>query len=877
MLSFRFHGIAIAALLCALPLFAAETAPSAAPELPPTRALSPQDEAKTFQLPPGYHVELVLSEPEIMEPVITAFDGNGRMYVAEMRSYMQEIDGKNEMNPVSRVSLHWSSKNDGHYDKHTVFADKLVLPRMILPLDDRRVVIGETNTSDLYLYTDTKGVGVADKKELWFQGGPRGGNLEHQPNGLLWSIDNCCYSTYNAYRLRWTPQGVISEPTGNNNGQWGIGQDNHGHIYFVNAGGEAGPQSFQVPVVYGGFNPRTQFEAGFPEVFPLPMHGDVQGGANRFRPADGTLNHVTSSAGIEVYRGDRLPAELRDNLFFGEPVGRLVRRAKITSKDGLITLSNPYQDQKSEFWRSSDQLFRPVNVTTAPDGLLYFTDMYRGIIQEGNWVREGSYLRKVVEQYGYDKWVSRGRIWRLVHDTSKPGPQPAMFSETSVQLVAHLDHPNGWWRDTAQKLLVLKQDKSVVPALTAMARTSPNYLARMHALWTLDGLGATDPALIREKLKDAHPQVRATAIRVSESLFKNGGTSLQPDIQAMSKDKDADVVLQSVLTAKLLNWPSAMETLTQLASASAQQGVREISDLIVHPPSGPVKTDTFSPAEKKLFTAGQDIFNTLCATCHGPDGRGLPMVGGLPGTRLAPSLADSATVRGPKQGPILVLLHGMTGDIAGKKFEGQMIPMATNDDTWIASVLSYARNNFGNHAGFIQPADVAALRASTAARTQPWTYTELHNSLPQPLPNRQTWKATASHNSESAKLALDGNIETRFDTRAGQEPGMWFQVELPTPTEISGLFLDMGKSANDYPRGYKVELSDDGKTWQKPVAAGKGAAGSMTIEFPPVRTKFVRITQTGPKTPGTFWSIHEFQLYAPVKPTAAAANTSVKR
>ena len=268
MLPSRFHGIATAALLCAFPLLAVETAPPTAPELPPTRALSPQDEAKTFQLPPGYHVELVLSEPEIKEPVITAFDGNGRMYVAEMRSYMQEIDGKNELDPVSRVSLHWSSKNDGHYDKHTVFADKLVLPRMILPLDDRRVVIGETNTSDLYLYTDTKGVGVADKKELWFQGGPRGGNLEHQPNGLLWSIDNCCYSTYNAYRLRWTPQGVVSEPTGHNNGQWGIGQDNHGHIYFVNAGGEAGPQSFQVPVVYGGFNPRTQFETGFPGSIP---------------------------------------------------------------------------------------------------------------------------------------------------------------------------------------------------------------------------------------------------------------------------------------------------------------------------------------------------------------------------------------------------------------------------------------------------------------------------------------------------------------------------------------------------------------------------------------------------------------------------------
>ena len=96
--------------------------------------------------------------------------------------------------------------------------------------------------------------------------------------------------------------------------------------------------------------------------------------------------------------------------------------------------------------------------------------MYRGIIQEGNWTKEGSYLRKVVLQYGLDKPVGLGRIYRLVHESAKPGPLPKMNSETPAQLVAHLAHPNGWWRDTAQKLLVLKQDHSVVPALTAMAR-----------------------------------------------------------------------------------------------------------------------------------------------------------------------------------------------------------------------------------------------------------------------------------------------------------------------------------------------------------------------------------------------------------------------
>ena len=472
------------------------------PPLPPQQPVQPlsaAEEAKTFHLPPGYRMELVLSEPEIKEPVMASFDGDGRMYVVEMRTYMQDIDGNHELEPSSRVSLHWSSKKDGVFDKHTIFADKLLLPRILLPLDKGRVIIGETNTSDLYLYTDTDGDGVADKKELWYQGGARGGNLEHQPNGLVWAIDNGLYSTYNAYRLRWTPGGAVKEPAAANNGQWGLAQDNYGKIYFMNAGGESGPQSYQTPVVYGAFNPGAAMEKGFSEVFPLVGRGDFQGGLSRVRPEDKTLNHFTATAGAEVYRGDRLPDELKNNLFFGEPVGRLVRRAIVKDQGGLTVLSNPYQAERGEFLRSTDLLFRPLNFRTGPDGTLYIVDMYRGIIQEGNWVLRGSYLRRVVEQYSFQNVVGRGRIWRLVHETTKPGPQPNMLSETAAQLVAHLEHPNGWWRDTAQKLLVLKQDASVVPALAAMARGSKNALGRIHALWTLEGLGATDAALVRGK------------------------------------------------------------------------------------------------------------------------------------------------------------------------------------------------------------------------------------------------------------------------------------------------------------------------------------------------------------------------------------------
>ncbi len=854
--------------LCALAL-RIHAAPPAAPKddfppMPPEQALTAEESVKKLVLPPGYHFQLVLSEPEIKEPVVCAFDGDGRMFVAEMRSYMQDIDAKDELTPVSRVSLHWSSKGDGVLDKHTVFADKLLLPRVILPLDKGRLVIGETNTNDLYVYTDTDGDGVSDKKELWWEGGPRGGNLEHQPSGLIWAIDNGIYTTYNPYRLRWTPAGVAKEPAGNNGGQWGLGQDNHGKLFFMNAGGERGPLSFQVPVVYGAFRAKDEFAPGFDEVWPLVGRADVQGGTSRFRPADKTLNHFTATAGAEIYRGDRLPAELRGDLFFGEPVGRLIRRAKVEVKDGTTILSNPYQAEKSEFIRSTDACFRPLNMVTAPDGTLYIVDMYRGIIQEGNWTAPGSYLRKVVQQYSFDKITGRGRIWRLVHDTTKPGPEPKMNSEKPAELIAHLEHPNGWWRDTAQKLLILKQDKSVVPALVDMARTDKNYLARLHALWTLEGLDSLTPALVREKLKDEHPQLRIAAIRVSESLFKKGDTSLTADVTAMSKDKEPTVAMQTFLTANYLKWPDATKLIEATIASTPAAGVKEIGDMILHPQVQGTAKAAFTPEEKKVMAAGAEIYNTLCTTCHGPDAKGLPMVGAAPGVRLAPALAGSKDVTGPREGPIFVLLHGLSGDIEGKKYEGQMVSMATFDDKWIASISSFIRNSFGNSASFITPEEVAAIRTATKARTQPWTYAELRAALPKTL-DRKTWKMAASHQPAALPLAVDGNSATRYDTGISQTPGMWIRIELPAPTAISGISLENAKSPNDYPRGYTVELSMDGKTWGLPVATGKGTGGQTDITFPPATAKFIRITQTG-SVNGLFWSIHEMQIFAAAAP-----------
>jgi hypothetical protein len=195
--------------------------------------------------------------------------------------------------------------------------------------------------------------------------------------------------------------------------------------------------------------------------------------------------------------------------------------------------------------------------------------------------------------------------------------------------------------------------------------------------------------------------------------------------------------------------------------------------------------------------------------------------------------------------------------------------MESNDDAWVAAVTSYIRNSFGNSAPLISTNDVARVRATIKDRTQPWTVAELECTVPELLTNRAQWRVTASHHPENARLAIDGNLKTRYTTSEPQSPGMWFQVELPETTTITALQLDADGSSRDYPRGWKVEVSGDGQHWAGPVAAGEGSGSLTEIAFEPVSAKFIRITQTG-SARGLYWSIHELQVLRPAASDASA-------
>ena len=860
---------------------------------PPVLRLAPEEQQKRFLLPPGYKIEPVLVDPLIQDPVGVTFDGNGRMYVLEMRSYMRDAEGSNSREPISRISRHEDTNGDGTYDKHTVFVDNMVMPRIAFPLQDGVILALETDNRDLVKYTDSNGDGVADKKELVYTPFGRVTNMEWQPGGMTWALDNWLYTTYNPFRLRLTPKGdVIREEMDVPGGQWWSAQDDYGKMWYVDGGAEIGPVNFQVPIAYGAINVEDNFEPDFQVPWPAsPGIADMQGGMSRVRMPDGTLNHFTSASGVEIYRARQLPGDAVGDLFFTEPVGRIVRRAKVVVSQGLTQLRNAYP--KSEFIRSTDPLFRPVNVATAPDGSLLVIDMYTGIIQDAQFVGPNSYLRRKIDQYELDKQHNWGRIWRVTYEgRARDRRQPRMYAETGAQLVKHLEDPSGWWRDTAQKLLVLRQDRSVAPALAAMARSSSSQLARIHALWTLEGLGALDAALARALMKSPDPMIRVQAIRASESLYKGarGDKSFASDYKALAKDPNHDVVIQALLTINLQKIEGHTALIESTMATSSVRGVKEIGAQLLKPGGSRGQPAAFAdpalagslglPVEaRRSLQRGAAIYTELCGTCHGPDGKGSPMAGATDGTTLAPALAGAPRVVGHRDYVTKVLLHGLTGELDGKNYPGGvMAPMGTNTDEWIADVASFVRNAFGNRASFITPAHVAAVRKANP-RASMWSYSELASTTPLPLLNQSAWKATASHNSESAQNGINGSGDTRWATTASQAPGMWYQIELPQPVAIaeiivdsstSGAALNFGRGRGGTPAlgmiGYRVQMSMDGAAWSEPVAEGQGQfqSASIVISIPPTRAKFVRITQTG-TPPNQFqigWAIQRVRIFA---------------
>ena len=526
-------------------------------------ALSPEDALKSFFMAPGYHLELVASEPMIQEPVAIDWDPQGRLWAVEMPGYMPDVAGWDEHNPIGRVVVLEDLNGDGRMDKRTVFADGLKLARAVKVLD-RGVLVGEPPNA--WLMHDTDGDLRMDTKELVTDRyGVFEVNPENNANGFYWGLDNTMYTAGVSdinLRLR---DGRLEVQKTLERGEWGVTQDDGGRIYRNT--NESALHVDLVSTAYFARNPNLLRTRGSYERLATDTNelntvwpGRPNPGTNRAYQAgidrpDGTLARFTAVCAPMVYRGDRLPSELYGNVFVAEPGANLVSRI-ILSDDGTTLRARKAYD-RAEFLASTDERFRPVDLSTGPDGTIYIVDLYRGILQHR--ISLTTYLRDYILQKKLEQPTGLGRIYRVMHDTTRRGDAPALSSATPMQLVETLSHPNGWWRDTAQRLLVeryaqVKADKAVIPALVGIAEGTKDPRTRLHALWTLDGLDGIERATVVKALDDPSRDVRVSAVRIAERWLGTPDEVVQAAV--MKRLDDQDWLVWEQLAASLGALPS---------------------------------------------------------------------------------------------------------------------------------------------------------------------------------------------------------------------------------------------------------------------------------------------------------------------------------
>ncbi len=543
-------------------------------KVPPAPVRTPEQEAASFKLVPGFRAELIASDPLIADPIAMQFGPDGRLWVLEMRGLMPNVDGIGENAPICRVTVLTDTDGDGRYDQRVVFADKLVMARALSLVGDGLLV---AEPPKLWFFRDTNGDGISDEKTeiAGDYGDPR--NPEHTANGLMWAMDNWIYSANFTARFRYLGDGKFARESTVTRGQWGITQDDVGRIYYNSNSDPLRHDA--MPTAYLKRNPsfaatgaNVQLVPGNLRVWP----GRVTAGVNRgykILNEEGKLTSMTAASAAMIYRGALFPADFGGDAFVPEPSGNLIKRIKLSETDGALKGANVYEG--TEFMTSTDERFRPVSLYNGPDGALYVVDLYRGILQHKIYIT--SFLRKQIEERGLDNGIALGRIWRIVPDGAPKADfkSIALARATTPALIDKLGDANGWVRDTAQRLLVEKRDAAATPALrTAALDAKRPALARLHALWTLDGVGgeALDRATTIAALQDKDPRVAAAAVRVSERFLRTAkGAAAEPD---------ADVVARLGALVKTRSEPAVRLqlalTLGEAKTAAADLALRDL-------------------------------------------------------------------------------------------------------------------------------------------------------------------------------------------------------------------------------------------------------------------------------------------------------------
>lgn len=554
----------------------------AAPEAKPTTSappLSPEESLKKLHVRAGFRAELVAAEPLTLDPVAIDWDAAGRLWVVEMADYPLGLDNKGAAG--GRVRILEDIDNDGRYDKATLFAEGLNMPTGLLTWRDGVLV---TTAPEILFLKDSNGDGRADIREVLYSGF-QVGNPQLRVNGLRWGLDNWIYCAAGGHHgnygvntrirsmrlgaevlvgsrdVRLRPDTGEIEPQsgpsqfGRNRDEWGhwFGTQNSWPLWhyvladhYVRRNPHFSPPDPTVQVI----TPKN------PKVFPaIPpdkrYHSFSEAG------------HFTSACSGMIY-GDEIlfPRGETMHAFTCEPFHNLVHHELVSDEGVSFRGRRAAEEQTSEFFASEDRWFRPVMTRTGPDGALWVVDMYRYMIEHPEWLPPEGRAELLPH---YREGDDKGRIYRVVRTGVEPRQPPRLDQLSIAGLVAALDSPNSWQRDKAQQLLVWRRDRAAVPLLEKLARESSNSFARLHALCTLDGIGALSPELVVQALSDSSAGVRENALRLAETHFTS---ELIAHAHALVGDPSAKVRLQLASTLGQWKDPSAGEALGKLAIAN---------------------------------------------------------------------------------------------------------------------------------------------------------------------------------------------------------------------------------------------------------------------------------------------------------------------
>lgn len=568
-------------------------------------AKSPAESQATIKLRPGFTIQLVASEPLIDDPVAFDWGADGRLWVIEMRDYPLGMDNKGK--PGGRVVVLEDIDGDGVYDKSQVFLDNLLFPTGIMTWRDGVLV---TCAPDVFYAKDTDGDGRADKKEVLFTGFGEA-NPQHRVNGLRWGFDGWVYCANGDFaisremgpvenskeksagfsptqaedlrRLEMAGSGITSVKKGQKSsirsrdfrikpdegildpqtGQAQFGRDRTDWGDWFGCNHATPLWHFVLDDDYLRRNPFVTYPSLHVAMPGSVTHAIGPAGRTTGSARDPQGNAFTSACGIGFYRDNLFGGDFSQSWFVCEPVHNLIHREQLIPQGVTFTSRRAADETTTEFLASTDTMFTPVSIRTAPDGTLWIADMYRAVLEHPHWLPADWETRFDVRE-----GAGLGRIYRVFPTNVKPRAIPKLGALNDAGLVCELGNPNGWIRDKAQQMLLERRAQSVAPQLDAMVHESKAPQARLYALSTLQALGKLPDSTLLVALHDEHAGVRRQAIRCCEG-HADWTPAIVEQLGSLAAGKDAAVRMQLAYTLGVGKSQKCAELLGKLLNDNA--------------------------------------------------------------------------------------------------------------------------------------------------------------------------------------------------------------------------------------------------------------------------------------------------------------------